>query len=450
MRVPATARVAFGSDQHVLAERRQLMAAQRTAIRRGLAIGGAAHRPPWRGRKALRRHRPILAPSASVPRASALARALVLVGVGVGVGLALARAERERRASAARARPARRSSLRPGEPPAAGVRRVIVEQLDLAIELLERHPGATDRPAIDQRTVHEIRKTLKRLRSLMRLLRAELGPKRYARESTALRDCGRRLAGARDAEVMVGTLDALLERHPEALAASPGVRALRAELIAERERAAAGRDPALRAAIVADLRAVRVRVLAWELRERRRRPAKLLGPGLDRIYREGRRRLRRARRREDPEAAHAWRKSVKDLRYAAETLDRGPTETLDQGSAKAAGRGPAKALDRKSARAPDRGPAKAPDPGPAKRMRRVARRADRIGEMLGEEHDLTLLARAVRKRRGHFAGERRTRRLLLKLIARRRKRLHRRALREGERLYRRRPKRFMRRLRHAL
>jgi CHAD domain-containing protein len=329
----------------------------------------------------------------------------VIVGVGVGVGVALARAERGRRATTARPRPRRRPSLLPGEPPAAGVRRVILEQLDLAIDLLEGYPGKAG-----ERTVHEVRKALKRLRALMRLLRAELGAKRYARENAALRDCGRRLAGARDAEVMVGTLDALVERHPAQLAASRGVRALRAELVAERERSAAIRDLALREEVLADLRAVRARVLAWKLRERHRRPAKLLGPGLERIYRDGLRGLRRARRRGDPEAMHAWRKRVKDLRYAAETLDRGG----------------------------------------AKRVRRLARRAARVGEMLGEEHDLALLARTVRKRREHFAGERATRKLLLKLIARRRKRLHRRALRKGERLYRDGPKRFARGLRDAL
>lgn len=69
--------------------------------------------------------------------------------------------------------------------------------------------------------------------------------------------------------------------------------------------------------------------------------------------------------------------------------------------------------------------------------------------MLGEEHDLALLAREVGRRSEHFAGERRTRKRLLKLIARRRKALHQRALREGERLYRRRPRRFVRRLKRA-
>jgi CHAD domain-containing protein len=445
--VPAAAGVAFGGDQHVLAERGQLMAAQRTAVRRRLAVRRATHRPP-RGRGKARGHRSIVPPSGLRPLATALAV------LGLGVGIALAKSELERRADRSKSgrrarRRARRPSLRPGEPYAEGLRRVVLGQLDVAIELLEEYPGGVERgtggarvggarvggarvggartggartgganPA--EHTVHETRKTLKRLRALVALLRDELGAKRYARENAALRDCARRLAGARDAEVMVGTLDGLLERHPKRLVHSPGVRALRAHLLAERDAATASGigDPLLRAAVAGELRAVRARVERWELRPR---GFKLLAPGLERLYRQGRRGLRTARRRGSVEALHAWRKRVKDLRYAVETLDR-----AGKPGAGGAGAGAG-----------------------SMRIRRVARRAEQLGEVLGEEHDLALLDRGVRERSGHFAGERRTRKRLLKLIARRRRALRKRALREGERLYRRPPRRFVRRMRRA-
>ncbi len=279
-----------------------------------------------------------------------------------------------------------------------------------------------------EQAVHETRKALKRLRALLALLRPELGRKRYTRENAALRDCARHLAGARDAEVMVGTLDALVQRHPARLARSAAVRALRAQLHAEREAAAAlaVRDPRVRGEVLGELRAVRARVERWELRERGFRS---LAPGLERTYREGRVGLRTAhrgagggrggsgsgkRRRRNTEALHAWRKRVKDLRYVTETLDRG-------------GRGN----------------------GSSTYTRSVARRADRLGEALGEEHDLALLEARVRERSRQFAGERGTRKRLLALIARRRRSLRKGALREGERLYRRKPRRFVRRLRRA-
>jgi CHAD domain-containing protein len=420
------------------------MAADRAAVRRGLAVRRAANRPP-RGRWKTRGHRPIVA----APGLGSLATALAVVGLGVGV--ALAKAQRERRSERSRRDPPprkerrRRPSLLRGEHYVEGLRRVLLGQLDLAVDLLESYPQPVEKahrpaggppgaapagapriplPPVDgEQTVHETRKALKRLRALLALLRPELGRKRYARESAALRDCARRLAGARDAEVMVSTLDALVQRHPP-LACSAAVRALRSQLHAEREAATALaiRDPRVRGEVLGELRAVRARVERWELRERGFR---LLAPGLERTYREGRLGLRTARRgvgekrrggakrrRKHTEALHAWRKHVKDLRYVAETLDRGGS-------------------------------------GSSTYTRRVARRADRLGEVLGEEHDLALLEDRVRERSRQFAGERGTRKRLLRLIARRRRSLRKRALHEGERLYRRKPRRFVRRVRHA-
>jgi CHAD domain-containing protein len=396
-----------------------------------------------------------------------------LVAVGVGVALALAKTQLQRRSSAAaRSEPKqRRPALRPGEPFAEGLRRVILGQLDLAVEMLEAYPGGvertpggwvvggshaggsggnrlgggavTDDPTqLGAHTVHETRKALKRLRALLLLLRTEVPTKRYARENAALRDCGRRLAGARDAEVMLGTLDSLVQRDPSHFSRSAAVRTLRAQLLAERDTAAAHaiHDPRVRGEVIVELRAVRARVARWELRERGFR---LLAPGVEGIYRRGRGDMRIARRRaaaerpgEGPrhgkrsgrgkqslrgkrswrtgasvEALHAWRKRVKELRYAAEMLDRGGKSY--------------------------------------KSARRVARRADRLGEMLGEEHDLALLEARVRERSRLFAGERKVRKQLLRLIASRRKQLRKRALQEGERLYRHPPRRFVRRLKRA-
>lgn len=358
-----------------------------------------------------------------------LAAALAAVSVGVAVALAKTQLQ-QRRAHGDPDRPPardrRRPALRRGEPTAEGLRRIVLAQLDLAIELLEGYRGAGG-----DTTVHDTRKALKRLRALLALLRDELGAKPYRRENAALRECARRLAGARDAEVMLATLDSLVARDSGRLQRSAAVRTLHAQLLAERDAAAthAIGDPRVRAEVLGELRAVRARVERWQLRERH---FKLVGPGLERIYRRGRsdmrvarraakratrkqRRVRAERRRalagRSVTALHVWRKRVKELRYAAEALDRGGKRYR-----------------------------------PA---RRIARRADRLGEMLGEEHDLALLEARVRERRRQFAGERKTRKRLLKLIAKRRRRLRKRAQREGERLYARPPRRFVRRLEQA-
>ena len=62
--------------------------------------------------------------------------------------------------------------------------------------------------------MHETRKALKRLRTLVGLLEEELGDVESARVRSVLRDTSLHLAGTRDAEVLVSTLDALVGRHP--------------------------------------------------------------------------------------------------------------------------------------------------------------------------------------------------------------------------------------------
>jgi CHAD domain-containing protein len=325
----------------------------------------------------------------------------VAAGVAVGFGLVLARAvERERRA--ARVQPPRGDRhfglLTEQEPAARGLKRIALGQLDLAIEHLE---GGSSIPPGE--AVHETRKALKRARALMRLLEGELGSKRADRERAVLADAAARLAGARDAEVMVSTLDALLRRHPRKLGRRRGVLELREDLERERRRASARTlgDAATRARVAEELSEARARVAKWKLSESCS-AGELTGAGLEHIYRAGRSGRRRAgKRRSGPRALHRWRKHVKDLRYAAEILD----------------------------------------------LAKVARRADALGETLGEEHDLMLLAERVRSHKPLKRRRKRTRRRLLRAIARRREYLRGRALRDGERLYARGPGRFVRNMR---
>jgi CHAD domain-containing protein len=329
----------------------------------------------------------------------------------VAVGVALAQAERSRRATKAQLGRARRFARLPGEPLPEALRRMALGQLDLAIELLGGESGGErgDGRPLDKEAIHDARKALKRLRALVRLLRTELGERQYRREHTILREAARRLAGARDAEVMVGTLDALLERHPRELGRRRPLLELRKLLVAERaaaERATLG-DRATRGEVLRELSGLRERARQWDLPER---PGiALVERDLRRIYRDGRERKRRVARGKgggDAHAAHAWRKRIKDLRYAAEILGERP----------------------------------------------LARRADRLAELLGEEHDLVVLAGLLPPPgRAPLQGKRgrRARKALLARIARRRRSLRKRALREGERLYERRPKKFVRRIRRA-
>ncbi len=332
-------------------------------------------------------------PQPTVAQASEARRPLKVAALAIfGAGVVAAVLARRRSGGDAPAEQPR------SERPRSRLQRKTLKQLDLAIALLE---GRGSEPP--EQTVHEARKALKRARALVRLQREALGGKRFRRTNAALRDAGRRLAGARDAEVVVDALERLVEGHPKRLAGSPAIDELRAGLVAERERARADtrQGAPARAAIVAELRQTRNSLERWEPASRKGVPReqRTARRGLERIYREGRLRHKRARKTETSEALHQWRKRVKDLRYAAEAL----------------------------------------------RLQGVARQADRLGETIGEEHDLALLREHLRRHRRCFRGEQATHRTLKELIRGRRRRLRRRAWRLGEDLYRRKPGRFVRR-----
>jgi CHAD domain-containing protein len=433
--VAAAARIAFGRDQHMLAKRGQMMRTEWTAIRRRLSVRRTAHGPPWRGRKA--GHGSIVAPLAATLAAT----------VAVGVGVALARAERERRASSGHHRRDRRFALLEGEQLGVGLRRIALGQLDIAIEMLE----GGERGLSPEQRVHEARKALKRLRALLRLVQDALGDATYEREHELLRRCGTQLAKARDAEVLLATLDGLIARKPKQLGAKRGVQRLRSRLQAERDGAAAVAlaDSATHAGVLGDLRAMRVRVSTWELTDAGGIEA--IEPALRRLYSKGCTRMRRAKRARGDRARgrklHEWRKRVKDLRYAAEVLERtgaGKRSSKRSAEKMSAGKRGTDKRERKARKQARAG---------AAFVHELAKRADELGEVLGEEHDLAVLAERVRAEAklggGSGAPGAGARKALLKAIKRRRKRLRERALRDGKRIYARKPKQLLRRVRAA-
>lgn len=93
------------------------------------------------------------------------------------------------------------------EPLTKGVRRIASEQLGNAAARLE---GASDR----EMAVHEARKSLKRTRALMRLVRPGLGDANFRKANARLRDIARGLSAARDRDVVRALLSGLSTAKP--------------------------------------------------------------------------------------------------------------------------------------------------------------------------------------------------------------------------------------------
>jgi CHAD domain-containing protein len=302
-------------------------------------------------------------------------RAIAATGA-VATGAAAAAAAKVR---ARRRKRARQFQLAEGESTGAGVRRIVRGQLDDVADGLD---------VTDEQSVHAARKSFKRLRAVVRLTRDQLGDAPRRRENAAFRDAGRELSSARDARVLVDTLDKL---DPE------GFADLRSALVADYDRAtdAAGRPD--EAAVRTAVRDARGRVGRWRLNGN---GTAGLASGLARMQRRGRRAYKAAKKDSSTEHLHELRKRTKDLWHAAEIL-------------------------------------RSADP---KRMDRLAKDAHKLADLLGDDHDLATLGEAAERHRATLTPDELAR--LDALITESRGHLQGKALRRARKLYATKPRKL--------
>jgi len=180
-----------------------------------------------------------------------------------------------------------------GEPFDEGCRRISVEQIDRAQAILRGDGG-------EAVAVHETRKSLKRLRALLRLVRPAIGEETFKAENHELRDIGLSLSGARDRHVLGETLDKL----SSASNLSPkSIDALRKRL----EGADGHGTPLAMDAAHERLAAARERLGSLQIDGS---DFEVAGRGLERSYRRARRAFAEAYRAPSDEAFHEWRKGA--------------------------------------------------------------------------------------------------------------------------------------------
>jgi CHAD domain-containing protein len=277
----------------------------------------------------------------------------------------------------------------------AGIRRVARGQLDHARAQLAESPRRKLASA-----VHDARKSLKRLRATVRLVRGAIGDETYRRENAAFRESGRRLSAARDASVLIEALEKLEKASGEELPREATAE-FRRRLEDEREQAleSLAADQAVVAAVVADIERARTRAGAWSFEAQ---GFEAFHPGLRRIYRRGRKAMRRAQADPTDENLHEWRKRVKDLWHAEQILR----------------------------------------PAAPKKMKKLAKRTHRLADLLGDDHDLAQLCLSAGRHRDGFEDGA-SQSALIAVIAGRRDELQQYAFASGQRLYRLSPKRFI-------
>jgi CHAD domain-containing protein len=276
------------------------------------------------------------------------------------------------------------------KPEASQVKHALCDRIAGALQILWEEDTPSDE------AVHEVRKQLKRARAALRLLRASLGEATYARENARLRDAGRPLSQVRDSAVMLETLGQLMEKdEPE----------WRADLLLLRERLEAEQQALRRDA----LKARRLLEIELALEESAQRiedqplehdSAASVQSCLGRIYRKGRKAIERARTDGSDEALHEARKQTKYLAHALPLIEAAET-------------GPFAGL---------------------------IERAEQVADDLGADHDLVVLGHRI----AVLGADPALTAALLSQIAARRAKLQRRALTEAQKLFRRKPKKFLR------
>src|SRR3954452_8100151 len=225
------------------------------------------------------------------------------------------------------------------ETPADAVERGRREQLGAAAQSLREGDDPIE-------AIHDARKRIKKTRALLRLARPALEKAESRRRNRALRDTGRAMSDNRDADVLVETVELLAERfvgqYPKTFFAgikrplATHARALRREA-----------DAAAHADALSGLEQDR-----WPLAELD--PEAIAG-SLERTSARGREAFATADRKPTTANLHEWRKRVKDLWYQQRLLE---------------------------------------DTWPAV-MKAQAKEAKTLSKLLGEDHDLAVLAEHV-------------------------------------------------------
>jgi CHAD domain-containing protein len=190
-----------------------------------------------------------------------------------------------------------------------GIKRIVLEQMDVILQAGQATSGNQDE------AVHDARTSLKKIRAVLRLVRDEIDGEVFQQENVCFRDAGRHLSAVRDAAVIVETFDKLME-HFSAQLAADAFTELRKTLRRSSTTRRVEKQKAL-AVVGRTISAARQRVEYWPINHD---GFSALGPGVERAFKRGRRDFAVAVDQPSVENLHEWRKDVKCLWYQIRIL----------------------------------------------------------------------------------------------------------------------------------
>ena len=197
----------------------------------------------------------------------------------------------------------------------------------IAREQLQKANAEIDNPQLSRaEAVHRVRKHCKKLRSLLRLVRPAFGGN-YQSENKNLRDCARRVAGLRDAIVMLETCDKLLATCEQPVGRRQ-LATLRPNLVRLKARSKQSQSTgsATLRRLRDDLCATLQRVSHWTLKSD---AFDAIENGFFKTYARARKAMQHAMKHPNAERYHEWRKRVKYHRYQVRLLRQLWPELMD-------------------------------------------------------------------------------------------------------------------------
>jgi CHAD domain-containing protein len=283
--------------------------------------------------------------------------------------------------------------LKGRKPVATELSRIVAKEFDKALEELSGNSVASSGEA-----VYEARKSVKKIRAVLRLLRTDLGDP-YGTQNRRLRNIAHQLAPLRDVDATAEIVKSLRDHYPRLLTRSVFTSVYRG-FLARKRRVATRLDASrLLPGVMRNLR----RMATSTVRQVRRvADADAVTTGIRRGYRRARNAMGQVHAHPEDVRLHAWRRRVKDHWYHMRLL-----EDLN---------------------------------GHAHRR---ARRLKRLERWLGDDHNLVLMRATILNAPTRF-GDQRATTLVLGCGVKYQMALRRRALNLGDRLFKDKPRVFHR------
>jgi len=282
------------------------------------------------------------------------------------------------------------------ESPEAGVRRMLLELMADAEKQLREFETPDE-------NVHEARKDFKKARALLRMVRKDIGEDAYKKVNIAFRDAGRKLSDIRDAGVLHQTVEQLRERYDDLLTDEAFA------TIATRLKAR--HDDMLKEFIEERRERARIMAILDELRpsvEQLPVSSSDFGAyygGIKKVFKRGRKAAETARADTSTTNLHDWRKRAKYLYYQLGYLR----------------------------------------PLWPKELKAFENSLNQLANLLGDDHDLALLAQVLKEEPGLHEDPKQLE-LLTGVITAERNRLQKQLWPVAKRLYKEEPSQFANRL----